>query len=185
MRHSKNGELWLAFFACGLITGLYGWVVYRNHSFPAATSLTGYGLGISGFVLMLMTEVLYSLRKRSRRARWGSMESWLKFHIFTGLVGPYLVLLHTSWKFHGVAGAATLLTLLIVVSGFVGRYIFTRVPRSLDGMESTDPAQAAALARTRRWMSAWYAIHIPLGMALFVAAFFHIGAALYYSTFLK
>jgi cytochrome b561 len=116
------------------------------------------------------------------------MEDWLQFHIFTGLVGPYMVLLHTSWKFNGLAGATTLLTIIIVISGFIGRYIYTRIPRSLAGVEMTDPGaqgQAAALARTRRTLSIWHAIHIPIGMALFVAAFIHIGAALYYATLLS
>jgi cell division protein FtsB len=63
------------------------------------------------------------------------MSSWLEFHIFTGLVGPYLVLLHTSWKFNGLAGVLSLLTLVIVVSGFIGRYIYTAVPRTVDGVE--------------------------------------------------
>jgi hypothetical protein len=85
--------------------------------------------------MMLMTETLYSMRKRIRAARWGSMADWLDFHIFTGVVGPYLVLLHTSWKFNGLAGVVTLLTLVVVASGFIGRYIYTAVPRSADGVE--------------------------------------------------
>jgi hypothetical protein len=145
-------------------------------------------IGVIGFLLMLMTETLYTLRKRSRKGRWGNMQSWLQFHIFTGLVGPYMVLLHTSWKFNGLAGATTLLTVIIVISGFIGRYIYTRIPRSLDGLEMTSPnaqSYAAVLVRTRRMLSIWHAIHIPIGMALFVAAFIHIGAALTYATLLR
>jgi hypothetical protein len=145
-------------------------------------------LGILGFILMLMTEILYSIRKRSRSARWGSMASWLQFHIFTGLVGPYLVLLHSSWKFNGLAGATTLLTILIVISGFIGRYIYTQIPRTLDGVEIETPSgqfQANSLARARRLLAVWHIIHIPIGMALFTAAFIHIGAALYYATLLR
>jgi cytochrome b561 len=99
-----------------------------------------------------------------------------------------MVLLHTSWKFNGLAGATTLLTIIIVISGFIGRYIYTRVPRSLAGLDITDPGaqgQAAALVRTRRMLSTWYAIHIPIGVALFAAAFIHNGAALYYATLLR
>ena len=47
------------------------------------------------------------------------MARWLEFHIFTGIVGPYLVLLHTSWKFNGLAGVVMLLTGVIVLSGFI------------------------------------------------------------------
>jgi hypothetical protein len=82
-----------------------------------------------------MTETLYTWRKRSRKARWGRMAQWLNFHIFTGIVGPYMVLFHSAWHFKGLAGLTMLLTVIIVFSGFIGRYIYTAVPRSADGVE--------------------------------------------------
>jgi hypothetical protein len=185
---SKNKELWLSLLVAVIITGLYTFVVYRYRAIPAAASFFGHMIGVVGFLLMLMAETLYSFRKRSRKGRWGSMQSWLQFHIFTGLVGPYMVLLHSSWKFHGLAGATTLLTIIIVISGFIGRYIYTRIPRSLDGVEITDPGsqdQTAVIVRTQRMLSIWHAIHIPIGMALFIAAFIHIGAAITYATLLR
>jgi hypothetical protein len=183
----KNKELWYSLLAALLISGMYAFMVNWYQAIPAAADFFGHMIGVIGFLLMLMTETLYSLRKRSRRGRWGSMKSWLQFHIFTGIVGPFMVLLHTSWKFNGLAGITTLLTVTIVVSGFIGRYIYTRVPRALNGVELTSTggqAQAAVLVRTRRMLSIWHAIHIPIGMALFVAAFIHIGAALTYATLL-
>jgi hypothetical protein len=181
-----NKELWLSLLAIIIITVVYATMVALFHTIPEASSLFGHLIGILGFLLMVSTETLYSFRKRSRKARWGSMQSWLEFHIFTGLVGPYMVLLHTSWKFKGLAGATTLLTILIVISGFVGRYIYTLVPRSLDGNElSTSGIQTAILVRARRLMALWHAVHIPIGVALFTAAFIHIGAALYYVVLLR
>ncbi len=180
-----NRELWLAFLFCILLTGLYGAVVILTREIPPASELFGHGIGIFGFILMLMTETLYSLRKRSKSAAFGRMSSWLQFHIFTGLVGPYMVLLHTSWKFNGLAGATTLLTVIIVVSGFIGRYIYTRIPRTLDGLEIEGTFSQEALKRARRLMSLWHTVHIPIGVALFISAFVHVGAALYYATFLK
>lgn len=178
-------ELWLAFLAAVLITGIYALIVFFTREIPAASDLFGHGLGIFGFLLMLMTETLYSLRKRMRTVRFGRMSLWLKFHIFTGLVGPYMVLLHTSWKFNGLAGVTTLLTVVIVISGFVGRYIYTRIPRTADGNVIEGSLSAEALKHARRLMALWHTVHIPIGMALFTAAFVHIGAALYYATFLK
>ena len=181
----RGKELWLAMLAAILISALYGAVVMLTKEIPPAADLFGHSLGILGFILMLMTELLYSLRKRSRSARWGRMSAWLEFHIFTGLVGPFMVLLHTSWKFNGLAGISTLFTVIIVISGFVGRYIYTRVPRTTDGMIIEGTLSEAALRQARRLMALWHTVHIPIGMALFVAAFVHIGAALYYATFLK
>lgn len=181
----RGKELWYAFFAALMITAVYFIVMLLTRQIPRASGFFGHTLGIFGFLLMLMTETLYSLRKRSHSARWGRMKDWLEFHIFTGLVGPYMVLLHTSWKFNGLAGVVTLFTVIIVISGFVGRYIYTRVPRTLDGVELSGTVPEEVLRRTRQLMALWHTIHIPIGIALFVSAFIHIGAALYYATFLK
>jgi hypothetical protein len=180
-----NRELWLALFVMVIIGGLYAVVVAWTKEIPPASELFGHMIGILGFILMLMTETLYSLRKRSRSVKWGRMSTWLQIHIFMGLVGPFMVLLHTSWKFNGLAGVTTLLTVVIVVSGFIGRYIFTRIPRTLDGLEIEGTLSQEALKQARRLMALWHTIHIPIGMALFISAFVHIGAALYYATFLK
>jgi hypothetical protein len=216
----KNYELWLSFLAISLITTIYLLVSKLQGAVPAASGFFGHSIGVLGFVLMLMTEALYSLRKRSRSVRWGRMASWLNFHIFTGIVGPYMVLLHTSWKFNGLAGITLLLTIIIVLSGFIGRYIYTAIPRTTDGIELeaaelqqqlaaldtqihsgiTRPTkelkdlqnrqkmlnrQVTSLATTRRLMSLWHAVHIPIGMALFTAAFIHSLAAIYYATLLR
>ena len=105
----------------------------RRAHFPTASSRVGHGIGIAGFVLMLMTATLYSLRKLRTDASWGSTASWLRFHMVTGLVGPYMVLLHTAMRFHGLAGLTMLLTVLVVASGLVGRFLYTRVPRIAGG----------------------------------------------------
>lgn len=180
-----NRELWLALLAMALLSGLYSLVVVWTREIPPAGELFGHGIGIIGFLLMLMTETLYSLRKRSRSVKWGRMSTWLQVHIFMGLVGPFMVLLHSSWKFNGLAGVTTLLTVIIVVSGFIGRYIFTRIPRTLDGLEIEGTLSQEALKQARRLMALWHTVHIPIGMALFIMAFVHAGAALYYATFLK
>lgn len=149
-----NRELWLALLAILLITLAYLFVMSRLQSIPSASSLFGHGIGILGFVLMLMTETLYSLRKRSRTARWGRMSSWLQFHIFTGIVGPYMVFLHTSFQFNGLAGLLTLFTLIIVASGFIGRYIYTAVPRTVDGGEVASEELQRRILETERDLNA-------------------------------
>jgi hypothetical protein len=131
----KSRELLFALVAIVFITIMYLLMVAIYRGSPASSGFYGHAMGILGFILMLMTEVLYTVRKHMNNARWGRMASWLEFHIFTGLVGPYLVLLHTSWQFNGLAGVLSLLTLIIVISGFIGRYIYTAVPRTVDGVE--------------------------------------------------
>jgi hypothetical protein len=148
-------ELAAALTAIVLVTLIYAGVVVWQGSIPAATQFFGHSLGVLGLLLMLMTEALYSLRKRSRSARWGRMAGWLEFHIFTGLVGPYLALLHTAWHFNGLAGIVILLTAVIVTSGFIGRYIYSAVPRTLDGAEVEGAEIRAQLAVTETELAGW------------------------------
>ena len=152
-----NRELWLSLLAILLSTLLYLAVLAWAGEIPAASDLYGHLMGVLGFLLMLATETLYSLRKRSRSARWGRMSAWLELHIFTGLVGPYLVLLHSSWKFNGLAGVAMLLTGVIVVSGIIGRYIYTAVPRTLEcflvDASSLQAQLQGSHAELARWLS--------------------------------
>jgi len=96
---------------------------------------TGHLLGIIGFFFMLLL-LLYSVRKRFRFAnRWGNLNTWLSAHIFLGSAGPALVLFHSAFKFSGIVSIAVWSMVLVVVSGVVGKYIFTLIPRSLSGME--------------------------------------------------
>ncbi len=157
----SNRELWTSFFAVLGITLLYLFVVAILQTIPAASDFFGHALGIIGFLMMIATEVLYTLRKRSRSARWGKMASWLQFHIFTGLVGPYMVLLHSSWKFNGLAGIVTLFTIIVVLSGFVGRYIYTAVPRTADGIELEAGALAIEEQRLQAAIDNWLKTQSP------------------------
>ena len=177
-------ELAYALIAIVAVTALYGLAYSQASAFPTASSLVGHGIGIAGFILMLMTATLYSLRKLRTDARWGSTAGWLKFHMVTGLVGPYMVLLHTAMKFNGLAGLTMLLTVVVVVSGLVGRYLYTRVPRAAQGTSAGDagPEALSRLLRRRKRLATWHTLHVPLTWVLFLAAFIHVVAALYYAT---
>ncbi len=151
----KTYELYFAL--AGVIGVTLVYLPFARNGLPRAGSLVGHGIGILGFILMLATETLYSLRKRMRGQAPGRMSTWLQFHIFTGIVGPYMVLLHTSWKFNGLAGVVTLLSVVIVVSGFIGRYIYTAIPRTADGVEMALPDLQAQIAQADARLQAWSA----------------------------
>ncbi|OAI47185.1 hypothetical protein AYO44_10045 [Planctomycetaceae bacterium SCGC AG-212-F19] len=125
-------ELVFALLAVGALT--VGYACLPRGPSLQPSGLVGHSLGIVGFLMMLSTETLYSLRKRVPGFHLGPMSIWLQAHIFTGIVGSYLVVLHAGWKFNGLAGVLTLLTIMIVISGVVGRYIYTAVPRTLEGV---------------------------------------------------
>lgn len=137
-------ELVVALIVVVACANLYALLVLL-HGVPSPGGGLGHGLGVIGFMCMLGAETLYSLRKRSSFT-WGPTRTWLHVHVFLGIVGPALVLLHSGGKFHGLAGVVSLLTVIILVSGFVGRYIYTAMPRTLEGVEVGDQALLQRLA---------------------------------------
>jgi hypothetical protein len=84
----------------------------------------------------MLAPVVYGFRKRIPQLRnVGTMKTWLNVHIFCGIVGPVLVTFHTSFKFNGLVSVAYWSMVAVVLSGFAGRYLYARIPRSLRGIE--------------------------------------------------
>jgi hypothetical protein len=111
-------------------------------------------LGLTGVTLMLVMH-LYSVRRRYPHLRWmGTVPAWLEFHIFCGVLGPILITLHTSIKFNGLISVAYWSMVLVVASGFVGRYLYVRIPRSIRGQELTHEEVAARAAECTRRLAA-------------------------------
>ena len=80
----------------------------------------GHGLGTVGSVLMVLM-LLYTLRKRVRAfQKLGPLRLWLHFHIFCGIIGPLLVILHSSFKVHGLVALSFWSMIVVSLSGFVG-----------------------------------------------------------------
>jgi hypothetical protein len=148
-----NFELKLSFIVVTALALVY--IAYELLTVPKGGHPFGHALGIIGALLMLMTELLYSARKRWGLFRAGQVRHWLSFHIFTGIVGPFLVLMHTGLEFRGLAGITLGLTALVVASGFLGRYIYTAVPRTLAGVEIDRRLLEAEAMRQRDELLAW------------------------------
>jgi hypothetical protein len=141
-------ELEISFFAVTVLSAVY--VAYDLLAEPRGGHPFGNWLGIIGTLLMILTETGYSLRKRTRLLHWaGPVRRWLSFHIVTGIVGPFLVLMHTGLQFRGLAGFTMLLTVLVVVSGFIGRYLYSGLQRARQGDEGELQLLANGLAATR------------------------------------
>lgn len=117
----------LAWTAALAVPVTAGYLMVARGGPPAASGLVGHSLGVIGFTTMAAGSAGYTWRKR--RNGPGSMQRWLEAHAVTGLIGPYLILLHTGFAFRGVAGATFLLLAVVVASGLVGRYAYTRIPK--------------------------------------------------------
>jgi hypothetical protein len=104
------------------------------HALYKPAGPVGHGLGIAGSLMLTVGVALYSLRKRVRAfARLGKLSYWLPFHIFLCTLGPFLVLLHTSFRVGGIVAIAFWSMTAVVVSGIFGRYVYARIPKTLSG----------------------------------------------------
>ena len=147
-----------------VLAGAGGWEYYTTpmrvrgyappHRVLKPSGTLAHPLGVAG-LLMMAVPVLYAARKRwAPLARLGSMRGWLEFHIFCGIVGPVLVTFHTSFKFNGIISVAYWSMMAVMASGFVGRYLFVRIPKSIRGAELTHDEILARAGQLERELDA-------------------------------
>jgi len=107
------------------------------HPWFRPSGYVGQSLGLLTLALFVFIW-LYPLRKRVRWLNFtGSMQRWLDLHIVAGLSVPLLGATHAAWHFKGVIGIGYWAMLVVCLSGIVGKYIYTRIPRSRSGVEMT------------------------------------------------
>ena len=153
-----------AAFVLTVLFGLGGLSYYKTplrvrayapqHRLLRPAGPVGRALGIAGAALLFGGTAAYEARKRMRvLSNAGSLKTWLEMHIFCGLVGPALVTLHTSFKFNGIVSVAYWSMLSVVASGFVGRYLYAKIPRTQRGVEMDRKAIEERAGELRRTLS--------------------------------
>ncbi len=103
------------------------WLLWRPEYLAHADDLV-YDLGLIGG-LLLLSQFLYSLRKHHPRLQGlGTLKAWFLAHVVVGLVAPLIILVHSRFDIQSINGAVAFFAMLLVVaSGFVGRYLLARV----------------------------------------------------------
>ena len=116
---------------------MFAWLGFLVHTSPRfAGSGAGAAFGIAGAVLMLVP-LAYPAVKRipflsARITPHVSLQTWMTLHVYAGILGPLLGVIHTGHKYDSPLGVAlTAVMLLVVVSGFIGRYLLTYVNREI------------------------------------------------------
>jgi len=122
--------------ALAALSIVVGWIV-PTERFIGPTSGAGYALGIVGGSLMLVL-LLYPPRKRvAWLAKTGSVRAWFQVHILFGVVGPVCILYHSNFSFGAAnSNVALWLMLLILGSGLLGRYFYSKIHDGLSGHET-------------------------------------------------
>jgi len=136
---------WLLAAAVVLVIAGYGHDYYTlgalqrplspKHEILRPSGTIGVKLGMFG-VLLFFLIYLYPLRKHwGWLGRQGNSRHWLDFHVVLGATAPIIIAFHSSFKFGNIAGMAFWSMLVVTLSGFVGRYLYSQIPRGLGAAE--------------------------------------------------
>ena len=149
---------WVIWFALSALLGASALMV-RTHDWYTSGSPVGYNLGLAGGLLMLAL-LVYPLKKRLRfLQRLGSIKPWFIFHMSCGILGPLLVIFHSTFRIGSQNAMVAMVSMLLVAgSGVVGRYIYVRVhdgqsgqELKLDELEGDEESEALNFNRDMHW----------------------------------
>ena len=91
--------------------------------------------GLVGTGLMLIAAI-YPIFRRIKLFRWmASNTMWFDFHLMAGTVGPMFIAVHSVIQLDSWVSTAFWSMVIVVVSGFLGRYLYTQVPALSSGVE--------------------------------------------------
>ncbi len=150
----SNGETWhhirlaLAWAVAIAVIGIlfwYGFSYYRLnledrpssplHQQLRPTGEIGLRLGMLGTAMFCII-FLYPLRKAWKWfGKIGKTRHWLDFHVLIGITAPVIITFHASFKLGGLIGIAYWIMISVVLSGFIGRYIYGQIPRSINATQ--------------------------------------------------
>jgi hypothetical protein len=130
--------------------------IVENIAYRAGPGLSVY-CGLIGVGLMIIAAI-YPIFRRIGIFRWfASNTMWFDFHLMAGTVGPMFIALHCALKLDTWVSAAFWSMVIVVISGFLGRYLYTQVPELSSGVELEELDHERAFQAARA--------HLPTPMA--------------------
>lgn len=108
--------------------------IYWDERYYVPEEGLGYWLGLVGGLMMLLA-MAYGLFKHIPALRTlGWMKRWLSLHIVFGIVGPLLVLVHSTFRLGSLNAAVALVSMVLVfLSGVMGRFLYSKIHYGLGG----------------------------------------------------
>jgi hypothetical protein len=109
-------------------------LIYARDRVPAARgsmggTAAGLWFGSAGFAFMIFAAAL-GARKRVPAYRIGRAQTWMRGHLWLGLVSLPVILFHSGFRFgHGLSAWLMMLLIVVVVSGLFGAALQHYMPR--------------------------------------------------------
>lgn len=135
---ARRSEL---FFALGMVLFMVVLFVlgrmYWDERYYVPEEGLGYGLGLVGGVMMLVAYGYGAVKHIGWLRQSGILRHWLRIHIFFGIAGPLLIILHSTFRIGSLNGAIALLSMVLVfLSGVMGRYLYSKIHYGLGGQKA-------------------------------------------------
>lgn len=130
MRIDKTHRPWIIATVAAAVVSTIVYIIYavRTPGGPRGGSAIGLTFGIAGYALMLYAGLL-GARKKVPIWRLGRAQTWMRGHIWLGLLTLPLILFHAGFAFRGPLTLVLMLLLFIVIaSGIVGAIVQHYVP---------------------------------------------------------
>ncbi len=153
-----------------------------------AGTLVGHSIGILGsfFILIIF---LYPIRKYFIKI--GNMKEWIDWHMFFGITGPLLVLIHGAFHFHALAATVAAVVMFVsMVSGIIGGLFYIDARKAL--MKKEEELKKAGVSADERdqmlvteatsieMLGKWRLVHYPIAATFLALMMYHIVSVLYY-----
>src|SRR5271154_1523697 len=131
MRIDRTHRGW--FIATAVLFGVatLGYIAYaiRSPQGPTGGSPVGLAYGIAGYGMMLFAGLL-GARKKIPVWRIGRAQTWMRGHLWLGLLSFPFILYHSGFAWRGqLTAVLMILFFIVVVSGIIGAAIQHYVPR--------------------------------------------------------
>jgi hypothetical protein len=136
-RHPPKDYGWTLYLIVITVLMAAGFFISQDQLYKPGDNV-GYNIGLAGG-LMMLTLLIYPIRKRIGFMRnWGLLPKWFKWHMAFGVLGPALIVFHSTFTLRSVnAGVAMACMLLVSGSGIFGRFFYTKIHNGLYGRNTT------------------------------------------------
>ncbi|HYM13482.1 MAG TPA: hypothetical protein VEU62_22270 [Bryobacterales bacterium] len=129
----RSHQNWALASAATGVAGAIAYIIYalRAPNGPTGSSTMGLFFGFAGTAVIVF-ECLLSLRKKYPASPLGRVQTWLKAHIWLGLLAFVLILFHAGFQWgRGLASLLMWMFVIITASGVYGLAVQAYIPRRM------------------------------------------------------
>jgi hypothetical protein len=136
-RRTSQDYGWTAFLIVITALMVVGFFISNDQLYKPGDNI-GYNIGLAGG-LMMLTLLIYPVRKRIRfMSNWGVLPKWFKWHMVFGVLGPTLIVFHSTFVLRSTNATVAMVCMLLVSgSGIFGRFFYSKIHNGLYGRNTS------------------------------------------------